>query len=278
MKLFKFLSFVVIITLSSCGDNDRSCDVKNLDVLVEDNEVSVYASVKAETEIDQYNWRFSDGFEEASLVPWVTHNVIQNGNYAVDLEVELSNGNTCNYSEVFTVDNDNKSSDTCDINISKWSLVANQLAAEVEIDGNPSNVDVWWDFGDGNKVLTGTESANYEYQSTGTYTLEVGYNIPNGCADSTSRVVKIDSIANACAVEFKAIPVINGKTVSLSVNSTTFEVNPSYEWDMGDGKSSLTTSNSSYVYSYAQSGSYTITVKLKDGSCSSTDSYTITIQ
>jgi len=281
MKLFKLFTFVLLVTLISCGDKDKGCSIEDVLVVLDDNKVTVSSSVRADASIEQYNWKFSDGFSEATFGPSVTHNIVQNGDYTVDLAVDLINGNTCEYSKPFTIASNMTSSDTCDINFVKLKLNLNKLDAEVEIDGSPADVNVWWKFGDGTIVTNGNETISYDYKNEGIYTLQVGYSQSNGCSDSTTRIIKVDSILNSnnCSVSFVATPAITGKKVKLSVVSNVSSSNPSFEWDMGDGKLALKTKISNYGYTYVQSGNYKITVSLVDGDfCTASSSYEITIE
>jgi PKD repeat protein len=190
MKVFKLIPIVFLATLLSCG-TDQVCEVNHINIVVDDKNVDVFASVQANDDVEQYNWKFSDGFSEASMNPWVSHSFIQDGDYVVELTVDLDHGNSCILSEAFNINQNSVSIDTCDINIVQWNFTGWELEAEVEIDGNP-NVDVWWDFGDGSQKFASDESETYKYLAAGTYTVGIKYEIPNGCSDSTTKVVIID--------------------------------------------------------------------------------------
>ena len=168
------------------------CEVNHINVVIDDKKVEVFASIQANDEVEQYNWKFSDGFSEASINPWVSHTIIQDGNYVVELQVDLDHGNSCVFTETFEVDHATINTDTCDINIVKWELSGLDLEVEVEIDGNPSDVDVYWDFGDGSAKILGDEEADYQYLNNGTYNVTIEYAIPYGCSDSTNRIIVID--------------------------------------------------------------------------------------
>lgn len=195
MKLFNLFNLILLIIITSCSDKDSECIIDGVEVTVVNNEVSVFASVKTNTDIEQYNWKFSDGFSEASLNPWISHDFIQNGEGFVELQVDLVNGDICEHTTNFKVDSYMTNSDTCDINIVGWNLNCSQLEVEINIDGNPYDIDVWWDFGDGSLLTNGNKHASYKYKKKGIYELEVGYSNANGCSDSTTRIVQIDSLA-----------------------------------------------------------------------------------
>jgi hypothetical protein len=49
----------------------------------------------------QYNWKFSDGFLEASKNPWVSHGVVDTGDFVVELQVDLKHGVSCVLTKTF---------------------------------------------------------------------------------------------------------------------------------------------------------------------------------
>lgn len=248
--------------------------MSELNVSVDQGIISVEAEVENSAAVDQYNWEFSDGFQVATLDPYVSHNVITAGNNSVFLEVELNNGNFCELEEDFEVSNVVQSKDSCDLDIVSLELDGNEVEIEVEIPGDEDQASFWWDFGDGNVEMDADESNDNVYGEKGSFIIKIGYEGVTGCKDTTQRIVQIDTLLHEdedCSVEFDVKPIISGKTVSLIVVAENVTGNESYLWEMGDAKPGLTTSASNYIYSYSSPGLYDIEVTLSDGNCSDND-------
>lgn len=270
--------FLFVPALVGCDASRSGCSVEDLEVIVESKEAAVYASVKSNTEIEQYNWSFSDGFEEATTDPWVDHIFTESGNHSVELKVDLENGNDCSLETSFVIDEITTVVDSCDIDITSWKIQDNQLSVEVSAVGTKPYTVYNWDFGDGTEWIGNASAAEHLYEKPGTYLVEIGYSTFEGCSDKTQKYITIDSLEVECEIEFLTDPAVNGKTVSLAIISSNVSNNAKYYWDMGDAKPALTTSSSQYIYSYSLPGTYVVTVEVVDGDCSSETSYSVQIQ
>jgi gliding motility-associated-like protein len=120
--------------------------------------------------------------------------------------------------------------------------------------------DSWsWDFGDGNTSII--QNPTHTYSATGYYTVRlIVTNNITGCSDTTSLNVNIvhekaDFIADQTQV-CKGTPII------FTTQGVNFINIASYYWDFGDGTTS--TSGSPVSHTYANSGVYTVSLKIVD--------------
>ncbi|MBP6731141.1 MAG: PKD domain-containing protein, partial [Chitinophagales bacterium] len=79
--------------------------------------------------------------------------------------------------------------------------------------------------------------------------------------------------AGAVAAVFT--PSVNATQTNLPVNFTSSSVATSYYWDFGDG---TTESGQNVIHSYADTGTYTVTlIVISEGGCSTSSSQTVTV-
>jgi PKD repeat protein len=105
-----------------------------------------------------------------------------------------------------------------------------------------------WDFGDG---ITSTEmSPIHTYAAAGSY--NVVLTVVNGCGVSTFEAVVTVEVCQAPVASFTFEPDF------LAVTFTNTSVNGvSFEWDFGDG---ITSTEENPVHTYAEAGTYTVTL------------------
>jgi PGF-pre-PGF domain-containing protein/PGF-CTERM protein len=151
-----------------------------------------------------------------------------------------------------------------------------------DVDGSDSTdngeiVSYEWDFGDGNNA-TGA-MASHSYADNGTYTVSLTVTDGEGNSNSTSAEVTVtdnDTQSPQAAIDAPDMAQ-PGESVPFdgSDSSDDGEI-VSYEWDFGDGTNA---SGETTSHSYADNGTYTVTLTVTDGA-NNTDTATkeITIQ
>lgn len=122
-----------------------------------------------------------------------------------------------------------------------------------------SNVNVFWDFGDGNN--SSSIAPQHNYTQAGLYTVNLVMTTAAGCADSVQQTVLVDELPVA---SFTATDVCEGDSTvftNLSVSVTTLS---DINWDFGDGNVST---DIDPVHRYTSPGVYTVslTVGTPDG-------------
>lgn len=194
-----------------------------------------------------YEWNFGDGSAvstEASPV----HTYAASGNYTVTLTV-TDQDTTVSESEQVVIIGDVLSVDFNE------TVNGAEVNLEAMITGGVETYSVQWDMGDGNQ-LTGL-SASYDYELTGNYTITMTVTSGDGQEAVASKQV---SAVAPLDVTFSAN--VNVKTIGFRANVVGGDGNYSYEWDFGDSNSSSMVSG---THTYAQGGTYTVSLKVIDG-------------
>ncbi len=120
-------------------------------------------------------------------------------------------------------------------------------------------------------VATGTLNETTQISTavaTGTYTLTLVDN-------NNYTVAKTVTVNGAGAVAAVFTPSVNATQTNMPVNFTSSSVATSYYWDFGDG---TTESGQNVIHSYADTGTYTVTlIVISEGGCSTSSSQTVTV-
>jgi gliding motility-associated-like protein len=122
--------------------------------------------------------------------------------------------------------------------------------------GDGSITSYFWDFGDGNTLVTGLPAVNNTYQFAGTYSVGLTVTNSDGCSNTLKKI-------NVITVLPQIDPAFSSDSTTLcnisdpvQFNNTTSGAGPlSYLWSFGDGASS-TSQNPSHQY--AAKGVYNV--------------------
>jgi gliding motility-associated-like protein len=119
----------------------------------------------------------------------------------------------------------------------------------------------FWDFGNG---FTSTKpDPSYTYTTAGTYTIRLKIQTNGGCTDSVVYQNAV-IIGNGATIDFTAVPIPNCVDRPVQFNMTNGPSGSSLTWYFGDGDSSTVAAP---THSYKSSKKYTVTLKVKYGSC-----------
>lgn len=110
-----------------------------------------------------------------------------------------------------------------------------------------------WDMGDGSSTI-GLVDPIHSYADTGLYTVELVVTSANGCSDTTETVLHVTPVPSS---SFTYVAACEGNPTVFTNTSTIDAGTLTYEWDFGDGGTSVDVSPS---YSYAVDGTYTVTL------------------
>jgi uncharacterized delta-60 repeat protein len=135
-----------------------------------------------------------------------------------------------------------------------------------------------WNFGDGSALATGASVA-HTYADDGTYTATLTVSDEDGGTTLTTQSITVDNVAptptvvsiSSIRVEATSIDFIGSATDPAGTNDTL-----TYVWDFGDG--SATETGTSVSHTYADDGTFTVTLTVSDedgGSSSTTESITV---
>ena len=214
---------------------------------------------KSTGSIIAWSWKFGDGGTSAIQNP--NHLYATSGNYTVTLYAYTGIG--C--------------SDSATSSVTIYPKPTAKFSATTVCGGNATV------FTDSSSVATGSIASHMWYFGDGDtstaaspghmYTLAGNYNVKevvasnNGCKDSVTHSVTVNSIPVA---KFGALNGCNGTAVQFADSST--GTISTYLWRFGDG----TTSNGKApAYKYADTGTYNVTLIVSNGSCADSISHTV---
>ncbi len=118
------------------------------------------------------------------------------------------------------------------------------------------SVQSWfWDFGDDESSVSKTPK--HTYANPGSYLVKLNATSNKGCLDSASAIVNVLDLPD---VAFEAgnaclhIPTVFNNTSAVMSTNT-------YYWNFGDGSTETLNDNASFTYTYANAGTYTVTLR-----------------
>ncbi|MEX1193231.1 MAG: PKD domain-containing protein, partial [Brumimicrobium sp.] len=218
-----------------------------------------------------YEWSIGTDNYSASNV---THTFPSNGQFNATLFAMDSTNSTCVDTVSYTIHV--TSADTCSIvaNFTHIDTINNQTAFSP--DNYDSNLDYFWDFGDGN--WSTDPYPWHTYANPGTYTacLTVWDSANNGnCADTICQTIIVDSNNCNYSADFTYQDTLNNETAFFP---DTYDPNLNYGWDFGDGNWST---DINPYHTYANPGNYTVCLTISEsgsnGYCTDTVCQTIVV-
>ena len=131
----------------------------------------------------------------------------------------------------------------------------------------PGTLVYGWSFGD---ATTSTSmSPSKTYNTAGSYTIKMGVAAANGCVDSASANVAVNTLPSA-AYSFSKSTVFNSRQVTFTPGSNSFFT---YDWDFGDGSGS---NQLAPVYTYLSNGPFSAKLTVTDNNgCMNTTSQAV---
>ena len=222
----------------------------------------------------QYRWLFGDGSPEiTTTVPLTSYSYTKTGKFTARLISVDSNA--CNISDTSyqTIRTGTVKADLHFTSSLQQPCTASTLnfsnTSSVSSGGKPfSNNSFQWDFGDGSPIVTAAQTVSHSFSAGGNYIVRLILNDTNYCnsLDTLSSSIVVPALIKA---GFNSV-VSSSCPPSLVSFTNTSVGGINYTWDFGDGSTSV---QSNPPHTYAQSGSYTVTLKIKDNSsCNIEDS------
>jgi PKD repeat protein len=219
----------------------------------------------------KFTWNFGDDSDAVNQQN-PTHVYRKNNDYQVFLQVSDGIAKTSVTKNV-TIDSTLCTEET----ISQFSFSNDKTNNAKVIFSDESTGDVstyMWDFGDG----TSSSDANpvHEYKSSGTYYVTLTVKDSEGStytSEQKSVVISIEIPNNAPNASFTTI------VTDLSLKLTNTSSDPdgdslTYSWISSDG---FTSTEKNFEHTFANAGSYTVTLSVFDGKSTSTKSTTVTL-
>ncbi len=194
----------------------------------------------------QFLWEFGDGDTSSSSDP--VHTYSDTGHYTVILHVITDKGCEDTVSAEVTVAPNPEAwftfNETCLGSYTQFEDSTNAF--------NDAIYDWQWDFGDGGTSIL--DNPDHLYAQDTLYTVNLVVTNIAGCRDTVQRSIRIHSIPTAA---FSATAVCRYDSVSFTQLSTNEELPLSYQWDFGDGGSSVLTAPR---HKYGTSGNKLVTL------------------
>ncbi len=213
--------------------------------------------------IVSWHWVMGDGSEADGQQ--VTHTYAASGTFTVTLYVTDDRGATGRaetHCDV-TMPNRQPTADTGGP-YDGFAGTALTLDCSASYDPDGDNLTCTWNFGDGTPVQTGTQ-VTHTFDSEGTYTVSLQVEDGRGGSDSSTTEARISPPNQPPEASF----TVEGNTIRYA--TLTFDAAESndpdghqitkWEWDFGDG---MSTTGTIVTHAYADSGSYSITLRVTD--------------
>ena len=272
------------ITLTVTDDDDAST-AQTLDVIVnnvaptiteiigdtdvnEGEEIS-YSAIASDTGNDTltYSWDFGDGSTASGKD--VTHTFVDNGSYTVTLIVTDDDGAFTSLVKEVTVNNVAPiiTEIIGDTNINEGQFVTYRAIAS---DSGNDTLTYSWDFGDGSESVEG-ESATHTFTDNGNYTITLTVTDDDGASNTSTLSVTVNNASPIIDEIIGETDIDEGEEVAYSaIASDPGDDTLTYDWDFGDGKSA---SGKDITHTFADNGSYTITLTVTDSDGATTSSF-----
>jgi gliding motility-associated-like protein len=201
-------------------------------------------------------WNFGDGTTSSAQNP--IHTYQAKGTYQVTLNV--SNGN-CVHSSTATV---KVVDETPDFSADKKEICKDNTIAFSAQNINTANIARWqWNFGDGSTAFN-QSSVAHRYPKTGKYTTSLTITDILGCSDTKKDEV---SVYGPAADFYPNVPgaCLENNNIQFADSSKGDGINAlvKWVWNYGDGTVDAN-AQPPYRHSYAQTGEYTVSLKVTD--------------
>jgi MYXO-CTERM domain-containing protein len=210
-----------------------------------------------------FEWDFGDG-SPTEAGPSVTHTYPDDGSFTIELTLSDEDGGVSTPS-------------TSTLTVSNLPPVIDSMIVEDGVEGSPvdftasatdvpaDTVELTWNFGDGTPDQIGG-TVTHTYDDDGEYTVTLSAADEDGGLAAWIETVAIGNIAPVLTGVTLPSPANEGGLLSFSATGTDVsgpdELALTYTWDWGD--SSSPTTNQTPTHSYADDGTYTITVTVQD--------------
>lgn len=213
-------------------------------------------------QVRSFLWKFGDGKTDNYWQP--THSFTSAGKFTVKLYATDVHGCIDSTSETDYIKVNGPTAAFGSLTNNGCKGLTTSFLDSTKTDGNNAIVKWQWAFGDGNSQSTDQNPA-HKYDTIGAFHVKLIVQDAGGCIDSLTRnsFVKVSTIKAAWNAIRESCPKAN-----ITFNNTTPGSYTS-SWDFGNG---VTNTAKSPVYAYADTGLYTIKLKVRETTSGCEDS------
>ncbi len=230
------------------------------------------ASIPGTFNIIDYTWFFHDN-TTANTVN-ATKLYPAPGNYDVRYRILADNGCAGDTIKTVTILENPTAAFSISGNICTKDSVRITDASTVPV----GTISSWyWNFGDGNSTtLTNNTPFYHQYNTAGTYTIYLVTTSSNGCKSDTTRIpvtvlprptASFTTGGNVCLGD--SIRFIDASTPAASINS--------WNWNFGDNRSEIRTSNAPFFHTYTSTGNFNVTLVVTGSNTCASDTFRFTV-
>ncbi len=218
---------------------------------------SAAQSFDLDGQLESYNWEFGDGNLSNYKTP--QHKYSDDGNYTVILTVIDNDGGEGQATMYVAVLN---RPPTAEITSSVQVVNTHtKLYFNATVSDSDGVVDLtYWDFGDSNNAMG--LAVVHEFENDGIYTINFTATDDDGAQAIATLIITVKNVApNA---HFSITPLQGNTTTIFSFGSNSSDTDgtiTNYTWEFGDGNVSY---GPTVEHQYAESGNYTITLRIWD--------------
>jgi len=128
-----------------------------------------------------------------------------------------------------------------------------------------TNLNSYWNFGDGGTDYTSSTTANHIYTANGTYTVSLTSSADSAnCISSTSHVLTISNVTTPCTLSASFTSSNDTTKGMVYVNSTSTGTNSGTQYTWKVDSSTIAATGSSANLTFPSNGSYTVWLVIKN--------------
>ena len=235
---------------------NMSYNINDTDQCVNSQFFSFTNTSSVSSGFNDYNWNFGDGQFSNTTSP--THTYADTGVYKVTLYATTDNGCTDSITKTIYV----RPKPTLDFSRSDTTLCLNgNTFTYTPTASIPyGTITLLWDYGDGNTKNMGNSvnAVTHSYAAAGTYNIKLRVNSSFGCVDSVTKTIVVWPKPSPTFTINDSLQCVNLQNFIYTNNSSILTGSMQYDWEFGDGNTSVNNSAKNVSHNYANYGMYDI--------------------
>lgn len=230
------------------------------------------ASIPGTFNIIDYTWFFHDNTTVNAVN--ATKLYPAPGNYDVRYRILADNGCAGDTTKSVTILENPTAAFSISGNICTKDSVRITDASSVPV----GTISSWyWDFGDGNNsTRTNNTPFYHQYNTAGNYTIYLITTSSNGCKSDTT-FIPVTVLPRPVANFTTGGNVCLGDSIRFLDASTPAAAISSWNWNFGDNRSEIRTSNAPFFHTYTSTGNFNVTLVVTGSNTCASDTFRFTV-